>query len=241
LEADSVMNTTSETLHIATPDGAMGALLARPEAAGPHPAVLVIMEAFGLNAHIKAVAARIAAEGYVALAPDMYYRETNAVVGYDQLPEAIRLMQGLRDEAIIADIGATIGYLQAQPFVRPDRIGITGFCMGGRISFLSASAVPAIKAAAPFYGGGIGGLLDRAPAITCPLLLFFGDQDPFIPNDEVARIEATLRELGKTAEVKVYRGAPHGFFCNERESYRADAAADAWTRLTAFLAAHLRA
>lgn len=233
------METTTGTERIETADGTMGAFLARPTAVGRYPVVLVLMEAFGLNGHIKDVATRIAAEGYVTLAPDVYYREANSVVGYDQLPEAIRLMSGLRDDAIVSDVKAAIAHAQSLPFVLGDRIGITGFCMGGRISFLSACAIPGIKAAAPFYGGGIAGLLDRAPGIACPMLLFFGDQDPFIPNEEVARISATLRNLKKQAEVQLYPGAPHGFFCNERDSYRADAAGDAWKRLTAFLATHL--
>lgn len=234
------MEITSSTVQISAPDGAMSAFLARPAREGKHPAVLVIMEAFGLNDHIRDVAGRIAAEGYVALAPDMYYREHDAVVGYDQLPDALRLMATLQDDTITADLAAGISYLQAQPGVRSDRIGITGFCMGGRISFLAACKNADIKAAVPFYGGGIAGLLDQAAKITCPLLLFFGDQDPFIPNDQVAAITATLERLHKPAEVVVYPGAPHGFFCNERDSYRADAAADAWKRLTQFLSRHLQ-
>jgi carboxymethylenebutenolidase len=235
------METTTGTVTIEAADGDMGAFLARPDGAGKHPAVLVIIEAFGLNDHIKDVAKRLAAEGYVALAPDMYYRQPNAVVGYDQLPEAIRLMTSLQDDKIVADMAAAVSYLQSQDFVRGDRIGITGFCMGGRISFLTACKNADIKAAAPFYGGGIGGLLDHAPKITCPMLLFFGDQDPFIPNEEVANIQATLSKLHKQAEVKVYAGAPHGFFCNERDSYRPDAAKDAWERLKTFFAKHLKA
>jgi carboxymethylenebutenolidase len=234
------MEISSETVSVATADGKMSAFLARPEAAGKHPAVIVVMEAFGLNNHIKDVAKRLAAEGYVALAPDMYYREKDAVVGYDQLPEAIRLMMTLKDDGIVSDIGSVIQYLSGQEFVRADRIGITGFCMGGRISFLSASTRPEIKASAPFYGGGIGGLLDRAKGIQCPMLLFFGDKDAFIPNDEVEKIKSTLAQLGKQAEVKVYAGADHGFFCNERGSYNAEAATDAWQRLLKFLGQHLK-
>lgn len=234
------MATSTSTVRIKTPDGEMSGFLARPKEEGKYPSVLVIMEAFGLNDHIKGVANRLAGEGYVALAPDMYYREADAVVGYDQLPEAIRLMTGLRDDKIVADVSAAISYLQGLSFVRAERIGITGFCMGGRITFLSAAAIPAIKAAVPFYGGGIGGLLDRAAGISCPMLLFFGDQDAFIPNEEVATIGRTLADLHKAAEVKVYPGAPHGFFCDQRDSYRADAATDAWGRLTAFLAQHLK-
>lgn len=234
------MTTTSSMVKIAAPDGEMGAFLARPLAAGKYPAVVLVMEAFGLNQHIKDVASRIAAEGYLALAPDMYYRESNAVVGYDQLPEAIRLMTSLRDDGIVADMAAAISFLRSQDGVRGDRIGITGFCMGGRISFLTACNSSTIKAAAPFYGGGTGALLDQAAKITCPMLLFFGDQDPFIPKDEVGSIRSTLAKLNKPAEVVVYPGAPHGFFCDERDSYRPDAANDAWERLKKFFATHLK-
>lgn len=234
------MEITSEMVSVPAADGPMASFLARPSGAGKHPAVIVVMEAFGLNEHIKSVASRIAAEGYVALAPDMYYREKDAVVGYDNLPEAIRLMSGLKDDAIVRDVGSVIQYLQGQAFVRSDRIAITGFCMGGRISFLSAATQPAITAAAPFYGGGIGGLLDRAKDIRCPMLLFFGDKDAFIPNDEVERVKKTLTDLGKPAEVKVYAGADHGFFCDERPSYHAAAAGDAWQRLQKFLGQHLQ-
>jgi carboxymethylenebutenolidase len=234
------MEISSVMVKVKAADGDMPALLARPDAPGKHPAVVVVMEAFGLNDHIKDVARRIAAEGYVALAPDVYYRQPNNVVGYDQLPDAIRLMTSLRDDKIAADMAAAVTHMQSQEFVRGERIGVTGFCMGGRISFLSACKNADIKAAAPFYGGGIGGLLDQAPKITCPLLLFFGDQDPFIPNEEVENVKSTLAKLKKSAEVVVYPGATHGFFCNERDSYRADAAQDAWERLKTFFAKHLK-
>jgi carboxymethylenebutenolidase len=234
------MEITSKMVKVRASDGEMPAFLAQPAGPGKHPAVMVVMEAFGLNQHIKDVAGRVAAEGYVALAPDMYYREPNNVVGYDQLPEAIRLMTSLRDEKIVADMAAAVTYLQSQEFVRGDRIGVTGFCMGGRITFLTACKNSDVKAAAPFYGGGIGGLLDQASKITCPMLLFFGDQDPFIPNEEVEKIKSTLARLNKPAEVVVYPGAPHGFFCNERDSYRPEAAQDSWQRLKTFFAKHLK-
>jgi carboxymethylenebutenolidase len=235
------MEVSSEMVQIKAPDGAMPAFVASPMAIGKQPAVIVVMEAFGLNEHIKAVAKRIAAEGYVVLAPDVYYREKNSVVGYDNLPGALRLMGTLADDKIVKDVDAAVGYLKAQDFVRGDRIGITGFCMGGRISFLAACENRDLCAAAPFYGGGIGGLLGRADKLGCPLLLFFGDQDPFIPNDEVERIRTKLAELGKPAEVKVYPGAQHGFFCDGRSSYHPQAAADAWRRLLDFFARHLKA
>jgi carboxymethylenebutenolidase len=233
------METSSEMIRVTAPDGSMPALLARPKAPGKHPAVIVVMEAFGLNDHIKDVAKRVAAEGYVALAPDMYHREGSRVATYENLPEAIRLMSGLTDDGIVRDIGAAINCLQSHEAVKADRIGITGFCMGGRISFLAACKNGGIKASVPFYGGGIGGLLGHAHELSCPTLLFFGDKDAFIPNDEVERIQATLKKLGKPADVKVYSGAEHGFFCNERPSYNPEAAKDAWKRLLDFFGRHL--
>ena len=245
------MEITSGIVQVPTADGTMSAFIAQPTGGGKHPAIIVVQEAFGLNAHIKDVAVRLAREGYVSLAPDLYYRENNAVVGYDNLPEAIRLMMTLADDKIAKDMGAAISYLQRQPGVRADRIGVTGFCMGGRVTFLTACLNPAVKAAAPFYGGGIGSVmqpsertpkapLEYADKLAAPLLLFFGENDSFIPLDEVERIKTRLAELKKTAETVVYPGAPHGFFCEERDSYRADAAKDAWTRLLTFFNQHLQ-
>src|ERR1051325_10297201 len=128
------MDVQSEMIEVPAAGGTMPALLARPAAGSRAPGVLVIQEAFGLNGHIKDVARRIAAEGYVALAPDLYWRGGKGrAVGYDQLPEAIALMQSLNDKDVISDVGSAVAYLETQPSVRADRIGITGFCMGGRV------------------------------------------------------------------------------------------------------------
>src|SRR5438094_9624793 len=125
-----------ETIEVPTSAGALPAFLARPPGEGPAPAVLVIQEAFGLNDHIKDVARRIAGEGYVALAPDLYWRGGKGrTVRYDQLPEAIALMQSLKDPEIVSDLGSAVAYLEKQAFVRADRIGITGFCMGGAVAY----------------------------------------------------------------------------------------------------------
>ena len=231
----------SRRVEIAAEAGTMPGILAEPEGAGPFPAVVVIMEAFGLLPHIERVAERLAGEGYVALAPDFYYRELpDNKVGYDRLPEAIALMQKVDDAKFAVDMAGALDFLAGQENVDPSRIGVTGFCMGGRLSFLTACVLPdRVAAAAPFYGGGIAGHLDQADAIQCPLLLFFGEKDAFIPLDQVEQIDERLGRLGKRYEVKVYPGADHGFFCDERESYHAEAAADAWRRLTSFLAAHL--
>jgi carboxymethylenebutenolidase len=226
---------------VTTPDGAMPVYIAEPTAAGRHPAVIVVMEAFGLNHNIEEIARRIAGEGYVALAPDVYHRSLpDNKVGYDELPKAIGLMQKLDDQKIVADIRAALDFLGAKPNVDPARIGITGFCMGGRISFLAAAELAdRIAAVAPFYGGGIAALLPKADKIKAPLQLFFGERDAFIPQDQVKAIDAKLRELKKSYKIDNYAGADHGFFCNERASYNEKAASDAWTKLVAFFRENL--
>lgn len=234
------MAVQTSMIEIQTPDGPMKAQLAKPDGAGPHPAVLVIMEAFGLNDHIKGVAQRIAAEGYVTLAPDVYHRSgALETAGYDDLPAALQLMGALTDDGIVSDMKAAIATLERDGSVKADRIGITGFCMGGRISYLTACALPdKIKASAPFYGGGIP--IDRTATLQAPVLAFFGDDDPFIPMDAVKALEAEAKAKGKNVEVVVYPKAPHGFFCDERDSHRPEAAKDSWEKLKAFFAKHLK-
>jgi carboxymethylenebutenolidase len=235
------MDVKSEMVDVPTPAGAMPAQLARPGGDEPLPAVIVIQEAFGLNGHIKDVGRRIAAEGYVTLALDMFHRGgPGRVAGYDDLPKALRLMGELNDEGIVEDVGAAITHLESQRFVRKDRIGITGFCMGGRVSFLAACALPdKIKAAVPFYGGGIP--IDRTATLKAPVLAFFGEDDAFIPLGQVHALEEEANRHGKSLETVVYPKAPHGFFCDERDSYRPEAARDSWARLKTFFAKHLKA
>jgi carboxymethylenebutenolidase len=244
------MNTTAQMIELPAEAGSkMPAQLARPAAGGPYPGIIVVMEAFGLNDHIKSVAQRLAAEGFVTLAPDLYYREPVRLVSYDDLPQALRLMNALWDEKIVPDMEAAIGALRQLPGVRGERVGITGFCMGGRVSFLTACRSAAIGAAVPFYGGGIASgepserrpvlPVDLAGGLCCPVLAFFGADDPFIPPADVERVRATLAKLGPQHEVVVYDGAPHGFFCDERPSYRPEAAGDAWARTLRFFRTHL--
>ena len=232
------MEIKTEEITITTPDGAMPAHVATPEGPGPFPGVLVAMEAFGLNGHIRSVADRIAAEGYVAIAPDFYYRADDRVAEYSDLPKAIGLMSALTDDGILSDVGAALDALRGRDAVRADRVGMTGFCMGGRMTFLTACH-QSIQAAAPFYGGGIGGLLDQADGISCPMVAFFGEKDGFIPLDEVDSVRSRLSGLKTSAEVVLYDGADHGFFCDERESYDEAAANDAWTRVLALFRDHL--
>ena len=241
------MEVTTRMVEVKGEGGKMPVYECQPKGAGPFPAVIVVMEAFGLNTHIKDVAGRLAQEGYVTAAPDLYYREKERVFPYSNLNAAVGAMNKLVDDKVMQDIGAVITYLTAQKNIRGERIGISGICMGGRVTFLTACKHPQnIKAAVAFYGGGIaaGGPtppLTFADKITCPILCFFGDQDPLIPKDQVTKIDETLKKLGKKYEVKVYPGATHGFFCNERPSYHKEVATDAWNKTREWFAKHLKA
>jgi carboxymethylenebutenolidase len=234
------MDIEFQSTEIPANGGTMPVYVARPKGGGQTPAVIVIHEAFGLNDHTRDVARRLAAEGYTVLAPDLFWRGgKNRSVGYNQLPEAIGMMQALDDKDIVSDVGSVIAYLEKQPDVRADRIGITGFCMGGRVSYLAAAELgDKLKASAPFYGGGIP--VEKTEKVRAPVLAFFGEEDSFIPLDNVEALKAALAKYGKQAEIVVYPKAGHGFFCNERDSYQADAATDAWERLKKFFAAHLK-
>jgi carboxymethylenebutenolidase len=241
---------TRET-SVKTADGSMPMYVARPKATtGKLPAVIVVQEAFGLNANIKQITDRIAAEGYQAVAPNFYYRAGGKVVGYDQLQEAIGLMVGWTDAQIVTDVKAAVSALEADGGVRADRIGITGFCMGGRVSYLAACEVPSLKAAVPFYGGGIAGQqfgpgssppVAQTAKMRAAILLHFGEQDAFIPLTAVEEVRQALQREKKDFELHVYKGAGHGFFCRERKDYNEEAAALAWTRTKAFLKKHLQA
>ena len=177
------MDIRTDTDSLPTADGLMPAYVCRPATGGPYPAVIVVMEAFGLNAHIKAVAERVAREGYVTIAPDFFYRFGSPIVPYEDVSRAIGYIQRFDDAALMAEMGVVIQHLKSLAEVRGDRIGITGFCVGGRIAFLTACRHPAaVKVAIAFYGGGIAADTPTAPLhdasrIQCPVLCLFGEAD----------------------------------------------------------------
>jgi carboxymethylenebutenolidase len=227
---------------IATPDGQMPAVLFTPIEERQQPAVLLIMEAFGLTSHIQDVAARIANEGYVVLIPDLYYRKLpNNKFGYDEVDQAMAMMQQLNfGKPIEDDIQAALQFLKSQSTVDSGRIGVAGFCLGGGLTFLTACKFSAeIAAAAPFYGMVLDEWIEAAKDITVPIYLFFGGTDPFIPRDRIRQIDERFQKLGKDYSLKIYPDAGHGFFCNERSDYNRLAAEDAWQRLTRFFYQHL--
>ena len=232
---------------LATADGSMRCYEAIPDS-DPLGAVVVIQEAFGVNAHIEDVTRRVAAAGYHAVAPDMFHRTGGVVVDYGDFGAVIEHFIGIGDDdAIMADVDAALGYLRGLGFA-DGQIGIVGFCFGGRVTFLVASQ-RALGAAAGFYGGGIvtarfpqfPALVDRAPTLATPWLGLFGDRDESIPVDDVEQLRNALTPASVDTEVVRYADAEHGFNCDARPSYNAAAAADAWSRTLDWFALHLGA
>jgi len=239
------MSTVNEIVDIQVQDGTMPTYIYRPDDDQPHPAVIVIQEIFGVNANIRGIAERFASEGYVAAAPDIFYRSSRLLdVPYADMDQARGLAQSVPGDGLIADLKTLVRYLQAYPNALQGRLGITGYCFGGRVSFTAATTIPEITAAAVHYGGGIaaaGGPFDQASNITAPIIGLFGADDQNPSPDDVKKVDAELTRLGKAHEFHTYEGAGHGFMCEDRGSYREDAANDAWGKTLAFFAKHLGA
>ncbi len=201
--------------------GNMGAYLALPEGGEPAPAVIVYMEIFGLNAHIRDVTERVAAEGYVALAPDFFHRTGPGVeYGYDDegFAKGFELLNQLKADEMIADARGALGYLRGRSDVN-GKVGCIGFCIGGHMTYLTACETD-VAAAASFYGGGIaapegpGGqasTIGRTGNIRGRILCLFGEKDGFIPLDQVDQLKDALAKGDVRNEVVIYSGADHGF------------------------------
>jgi len=198
--------------------------VARPADAAPHPAVVVIQEWWGLDGHIKSIADRFAGEGFIALAPDLYHG--NIATEPD---EARKLVMNMNREQAIKDLLGAVRHLQGIPEVAPKKVACIGFCMGGSMTLALAAATPDVAAAAPFYAG-FQPPADEIAKIQAELFCAFGADDGGIPLDNVRKFEATLKSTGRNAVVKMYDGAPHSFFNDTRDSYRPEAADDAWQR-----------
>jgi len=227
----------------------MEGYLTRPAEDGKYPAVVVIQEIWGVNSHIQFLTDRFPSQGYVGLAPAMFHREGPMTIGlHDEMPPALERMGHCTDDGILADVRAAVDYLKAQPFVDPNRIGIVGFCFGGRVSYLSACNIPDLKAASVYYGGRIlaalgdgASPLEQTANIGCPILGLFGEEDQNPTPADVETIAAELKKQGKTYEFHMYPGCGHGFNCNARGSYRPESARDAWGKTMAWFDQYLKA
>lgn len=240
------------TARVKVPGGDLeiSSYLAQPRGDGPFPGVVVIQEIFGVNDHIRDVTERIAKEGYVAIAPAIYQRQApDFEVGYAEEDVVTGRKYKVQTKAseLLSDVQSAVDYLKGLSSVKDDGFGCIGFCFGGHVTYLAAT-LPDIKAAASFYGAGIatgtpgGGpaTITLTPKITGTIDCFFGTEDSLIPNDQTEEIEAELKKHNIKHRVFRYP-AGHGFFCDRRGSYNAEAAADSWTRVKELFKLELKA
>ena len=230
---------------IPTSDGAMPAYRAKPKSGKSHPAVLVVQEIFGVHEHIKDVCRRFAKLGYVAVAPELYARQGDVSKLSDI--DAIRpIVAKVPDDQVMSDLDATVAWLDKTGEGDTKKLGITGFCWGGRIVWLYAAHSTKLKAGVAWYGrleGDKDPLHPKHPSdvvadLKAPVLGLYGGQDQGIPLESVERVKKALQAAKKPGEIVVYPDAPHGFFADYRPSYRAADAADGWKRLQQWFRQH---
>ncbi len=230
-------------MYASVPDGGAGF-------SAPFPAVLVAQHATGVDAFIQDICDRLAAAGYAAVAPNLYHRHSDEAIaasaagGPRPSPPAL-----LSDPDIVADVNATVDWLRGHDAVQSDRIGVTGFCMGGRVAWLAAATNPHFKAVVPYYGGNLMAAwgagetppFAMAAAINCPMLFHFGEVDANPSQDDMRKIDAELNRLGKPHQFYVYRDADHAFMNPAGGRYQREAAERSWPRTLEFFAQHLKA
>lgn len=234
--ADTIRETT---VQYPSGDVTVRAFVAAPQVKEKRPAIIVVQEWWGLTDHIKDIAKRYAAEGYVAIAPDLYSRLGHALT--TDPGEAGKLMNTLRQEDGLKDLNATVVYLRSVPEVDAGRIGVTGFCMGGSYALMLPCVNQDIKAAVPFYGQ-VPNPDTPLQKLACPILYIYGEDDGWITKADVQRLAAALKKYNKPGEIKTYPGAPHAFFRDvDKSVYRPEAAKDAWARALKFFKQHLNA
>lgn len=215
------------------PNGAEKALpayVARPKGKAHHAAVIVVNEIFGVHDYIKDICRRLAKLGYVAIAPEFFYRSGVNLPAMTDIKQIIPIVQQAGVEQVDGDVRATSGWLKQQSFAKPAAIGITGFCWGGSVVWRAAMVDPDIKAGVAWYGQ-LKPLVARAGELHAPVLGLYGALDQGIPQADVEAMRAAVKAAGKKAAIVVYPDAPHGFHADYRESYREADAKDGWARL----------
>ena len=225
----------SEVVQFKSGDETISGFLALPASAGRHPGIVAIHEWWGLNDWVKEEAAKLAGEGYVVLAVDLY----RGKVATDP-NEAHELMRGLPQDRAVRDMKAAFDFLATRRDVNPNKIGSIGWCMGGGLSLQLAIHEPRLAACVVNYGS-----MPTDPAdiqkISAPVLGNFGAEDRGITPADVHAFEKAMKDAGKSIDVKIYDGAGHGFQNpNNKDAYRPDATADAWSRIVAFYAKTLK-
>jgi carboxymethylenebutenolidase len=229
---------TAGEVQIPVKDGQMPAYRAMPQQGRHLPLVLVVQEIFGVHEHIKDICRRFAKLGYVAVAPELFAREGD-VSKITNIPDLMPIVSKVPDAQVMSDLDAAADWAQQHARADGARLGITGFCWGGRIVWLYATHNPKLKAGVAWYGRLVGApseLQPRSPLdvvneLKAPVLGLYGGQDQGITQADVEKMRAALKDAQRPAEIVVYPDAPHGFNADYRPSYRASDAQDGWRRL----------
>ena len=231
---------TAGDARIKVADGEMPGYFARPANAANPPVVLVAMEIFGLHEYIRDVTRRLAKLGAFAVAPDYYFRKGD-LTRITDIPQLLPMVNAKPDAELLSDLDSTVAWAKSQG-ADTSRLGIIGFCRGGRTVWEYAAHSPALKAGAAFYGPPVDppnplwpkSPMQLAPEMKAAVIGLYGEADSGIPVAQVEAFKAALAANNKTAEFKIYPGAPHGFHADYRASYRKDAAEDAWNQMQAW-------
>jgi carboxymethylenebutenolidase len=219
-------------------EGELPAYRAMPEKGGPFPVVLVVQEIFGVHEHIKDVCRRFAKLGYLAVAPELYARQGD--VSKMEIKDIIdKVVSKVPDAQVMSDLDATVAWAKKSGKGDTAKLGITGFCWGGRIVWLYAAHSKDLKAGVAWYGRLVGDTdelhpknpIDLVGSLQAPVLGLYGGKDQGIPLDSVEKMKKALKEEKKEGEIVVYENAGHGFHADYRPSYNKEAAEDGWKRL----------
>jgi carboxymethylenebutenolidase len=220
-------------------DGTIPAYRAMPATGGPFPVVLVVQEIFGVHEHIKDICRRFAKLGYLAVAPELYARQGD-VSQMAEINEIVtKVVAKVPDAQVMTDLDATVSWAEKSGKGDVNRLGITGFCWGGRIVWLYAAHSARLKAGVAWYGRLVGQTsdltpkfpLDLASSLKAPVLGLYGGADSGIPNETVEQMRTALQAVGNPSQIVLYPDTPHGFYADYRPSYRKEQAQDGWKRL----------
>ena len=245
----------AHTVSFPAPDGfELPAYLARPEGEGPFPVVIVVSEIFGVHEYIRDICRRLAKAGYAAVAPAFFVRVEDPAPLSD-MTRIQQIVAAAKYEQVMGDVAATLEWIGLQSWARSDRVGITGYCWGGKVVWQACARFPALDTGVAWYGrlapaatatdeqkaAGRPWPVDVAADLKAPVLGLYGGQDGGIPVASVEAMRAALKSAGKTdSEIILYADAPHGFHADYRASYRETDAKDGWRRLLSFFDTRLK-
>lgn len=230
---------TAGEVKIPTNDGQIPAYRAMPASGTSFPVVLVVQEIFGVHEHIKDICRRFAKLGYMAVAPELYARQGDVSKISDMREVISKVVSKVPDAQVMSDLDAAVAWADKSGKGNVSKLGITGFCWGGRIVWLYAVHNPKLKAGVAWYGRLVGDRselqpkhpIDVAASLKPPVLGLYGGEDQGIPLKTIEQMREALKAAGNPSEIVVYPKAPHGFHADYRPSYRKEEAQDGWKRL----------